>query len=57
MVIKIDYVSDIACPWCAVGLGGLEIALKNIGDSIPVEIHFQPFELNPPNAPRWPGGV
>jgi predicted DsbA family dithiol-disulfide isomerase len=51
MVIKIDYVSDIACPWCAVGLGGLEIALKNIGDSIPVEIHFQPFELNPQMPP------
>jgi predicted DsbA family dithiol-disulfide isomerase len=47
MTIKIDYVSDIACPWCAVGLGGLEIAIKNIGESIPVEIHFQPFELNP----------
>ena len=28
MVIKIDYVSDIACPWCAVGLGGLEQAIK-----------------------------
>ena len=51
MTIKIDYVSDIACPWCAVGLGGLEIALKNIGDEIPVEIHFQPFELNPHMPP------
>lgn len=51
MAIKIDYVSDIACPWCAVGLGGLEIALKNIGDEIPVEIHFQPFELNPDMPP------
>jgi predicted DsbA family dithiol-disulfide isomerase len=51
MTIKIDYVSDIACPWCAVGLGGLEIAIKNIGESIPVEIHFQPFELNPQMPP------
>lgn len=51
MAIKIDYVSDIACPWCAVGLGGLEIALKNIGAEIPVEIHFQPFELNPQMPP------
>jgi len=51
MAIKIDYVSDIACPWCAVGLGGLEIAIKNIGDAIPVEIHFQPFELNPHMPP------
>jgi predicted DsbA family dithiol-disulfide isomerase len=45
--LKIDFVSDIACPWCAVGLGGLEQALRDIGDSIAVEIHFQPFELNP----------
>ena len=51
MTIKIDYVSDIACPWCAVGLGGLEIAIKNIGETIPVEIHFQPFELNPQMPP------
>ena len=51
MAIKIDYVSDIACPWCAVGLGGLEIALKNIGETITVEIHFQPFELNPQMPP------
>ena len=45
--LKIDFVSDIACPWCAVGLGGLEQALRDIGDSIAFEIHFQPFELNP----------
>ena len=45
--MKIDFVSDIACPWCAVGLNALEIALKNIGADIPVELHFQPFELNP----------
>ena len=45
--IKIDYVSDIACPWCAVGLGALEQALKNIGGEFEVDLHFQPFELNP----------
>ena len=45
--VKIDYVSDIACPWCAVGLGALEQALKNINGEFDVEIHFQPFELNP----------
>jgi predicted DsbA family dithiol-disulfide isomerase len=47
MVIKIDYVSDIACPWCAVGLGGLEQAIKKIGGAFEVDVHFQPFELNP----------
>lgn len=45
--MKIDFVSDIACPWCAVGLNALETALKNIGDDIPVTIYMQPFELNP----------
>ena len=51
MVIKIDYVSDIACPWCAVGLGGLEQAINKIGDAFEVEVHFQPFELNPDMPP------
>jgi len=51
MVVKIDYVSDIACPWCAVGLGGLEQAIKKIGDAFEVAVHFQPFELNPDMPP------
>jgi len=51
MVVKIDYVSDIACPWCAVGLGGLEQAIKKIGDAFEVDVHFQPFELNPDMPP------
>ncbi|MDO9091707.1 MAG: DsbA family oxidoreductase [Rubrivivax sp.] len=45
--MRIDFVSDVACPWCAVGLNSLERALEKIGPDIPVEIHFQPFELNP----------
>ncbi len=45
--MKIDFVSDIACPWCAVGLNALEIALKRIGDDIPTTVYMQPFELNP----------
>jgi predicted DsbA family dithiol-disulfide isomerase len=45
--IKIDFVSDVACPWCAVGLGALEMALERVKDEIQAEIHFQPFELNP----------
>ncbi len=46
-IMKIDFVSDVACPWCAVGLNALEIALKRIGDDIPVTLHMQPYELNP----------
>ncbi len=50
--MKIDFVSDVACPWCAVGLNSLEIALARLGDSVPVELHFQPFELNPQMPPE-----
>ena len=45
--IKIDFVSDVVCPWCIVGLGGLEEALAKVGDLVKADIHFQPFELNP----------
>ena len=45
--LKIDFVSDIACPWCAVGLGALEQALEELHDEVKADIHFQPFELNP----------
>ncbi len=45
--IKIDFVSDIACPWCAVGLASLEQAIGRVKDEVAVELHFQPFELNP----------
>jgi predicted DsbA family dithiol-disulfide isomerase len=50
--MRIDFVSDIACPWCAVGLNALERALEAIGPELEVEIHFQPFELNPAMAPE-----
>lgn len=49
--IKIDYVSDIACPWCAVGLGSLEQAIKSLENEVDIEIHFKPFELNPDMPP------
>ena len=50
--LKIDFVSDVACPWCAVGLGALEQAIANLGDDIKTEIHFQPFQLNPDMPPE-----
>lgn len=49
--LKIDFVSDIACPWCAVGLGALEQALETLEGQVDATIHFQPFELNPDLAP------
>lgn len=45
--VKIDFVSDVACPWCAVGLRALEEAMERVGSELRVELHFQPFELNP----------
>lgn len=45
--MRIDFVSDIACPWCAVGLHSLEMALSRLDGRLPVDLHFQPFELHP----------
>ena len=45
--LKIDFVSDVSCPWCVIGLIALEQALEKVKDDITAEIHFQPFELNP----------
>ena len=46
--LHIDFVSDIVCPWCVVGLGGLETALEALkAEEITAQVHFQPFELNP----------
>ena len=45
--LKIDFVSDVSCPWCAIGLNSLELALGRLGDQVSAELHFQPFELNP----------
>lgn len=50
--VKIDFVSDVACPWCAVGLAALERAMANIGGDLQVDLHFQPFELNPDMVPE-----
>lgn len=44
---RIDFVSDVACPWCAIGLAGLKSALTKLEGSVEAEIHLQPFELNP----------
>ena len=49
--LKIDFVSDIACPWCAVGLFSLEKALDRLQGEVSAELHFQPFELNPHMGP------
>jgi len=45
--IRIDFVSDVSCPWCAIGLQALEQAIARVGGDATVELRFQPFELNP----------
>jgi predicted DsbA family dithiol-disulfide isomerase len=50
--MKIDFVSDVSCPWCAIGLNALEKALERVGDAVAADIRFQPFELNPAMPPE-----
>ena len=45
--LRIDIVSDVVCPWCAIGLASLEQALQRTQGEVAADIHFQPFELNP----------
>jgi predicted DsbA family dithiol-disulfide isomerase len=50
--LKIDFVSDVACPWCIIGLRSLQEALNRVSDSIRADVAFQPFELNPDMPPE-----
>ncbi|MGH8833122.1 MAG: DsbA family oxidoreductase [Polaromonas sp.] len=50
--LKIDFVSDVSCPWCVIGLKSLDQALARVGSDITAELHFQPFELNPGMGPQ-----
>jgi predicted DsbA family dithiol-disulfide isomerase len=45
--LKIDFVSDVSCPWCVIGLKSLETALATLKGEVAADLHFQPFELNP----------
>jgi predicted DsbA family dithiol-disulfide isomerase len=49
--LKIDFVSDVSCPWCAIGLASLEQALGRLEGEIQPRLRFQPFELNPAMPP------
>ena len=50
--MKIDFVSDVVCPWCAIGLNALEQAIQRLDGELSVELHVQPFELNPQMPPE-----
>lgn len=44
-MLKIEIVSDVACPWCIIGYTSLQAAIKELDQ--PVDISWRPFELNP----------
>ena len=50
--LKIDIVSDVVCPWCAIGYKRLEKAITELGFEDKVSIEWQPFELNPGMPPE-----
>jgi predicted DsbA family dithiol-disulfide isomerase len=49
--LRIDFVSDVSCPWCVIGLRALDQALSTLAGEVSADIHFQPFELNPGMGP------
>ena len=51
-LLRIDFISDVVCPWCVIGWKALEQALANAADVATAEVHFQPFELNPAMPPE-----
>lgn len=55
--MKISFISDIACPWCAIGLASLEQAFERIGGSAAIDLRFEPFELNPQLGPEGEDAV
>ncbi|MBS0198831.1 MAG: DsbA family oxidoreductase [Proteobacteria bacterium] len=50
--MRIDFVSDVVCPWCAIGLASLLQALARLDGTVQADLHFQPFELNPQLGPE-----
>jgi predicted DsbA family dithiol-disulfide isomerase len=50
--IRIDFVSDVSCPWCAIGLESLKTALGQLEAELDATLTFQPFELNPAMVPE-----
>ncbi|HQU68689.1 MAG TPA: DsbA family oxidoreductase [Albidovulum sp.] len=45
-MIKMDIISDVACPWCYVGKSYLDRALEQRADH-PFALEWHPFQLNP----------
>ena len=45
--IKLDFISDVVCPWCIIGYKRLQQAIDELGIQNQIDIDWQPFELNP----------
>ena len=45
--LKIDIVSDVVCPWCAIGYKKLSEAMTQLDDQISFEVNWKPYELHP----------
>ena len=50
--VDIAFVSDVACPWCAIGLASLEQALARVDGEVQAAVRVEPFELNPDMGPE-----
>lgn len=49
--LRIDIISDVVCPWCAIGFLRLSKALDELSDEFEPDLHWHAFELNP-NLPE-----
>lgn len=50
--LSIDFISDVVCPWCIIGLGCLDEALRRLDGQVEADVRFHPFELNPDMPPQ-----
>jgi predicted DsbA family dithiol-disulfide isomerase len=50
--LDIAFISDVACPWCAIGLASLDQALARVGGDLDTTVRIEPFELNPDMGPE-----
>ncbi|NWA67750.1 DsbA family protein [Pseudomonas reactans] len=55
--VSIDFVSDVMCPWCALGAVALQQAIANLAGEVAVVLTFKPFELNPDMPPEGENAV
>lgn len=47
MILTIDVISDVICPWCLVGKRRLETAIRALNGRHDVRVRWHPFQLNP----------